>query len=75
MFCDEPTGALDEVTGKKVLQSLIEANETYGTTMLIVTHNPGIAAIGDRVIRMNSGEIASQTRNKKRTKPKDISWG
>lgn len=75
MFCDEPTGALDEVTGKKVLQSLIEANETYGTTMIIVTHNPGIAAIGDRVIRMNSGEIVSQTRNEKRTKPKDISWG
>lgn len=75
MFCDEPTGALDEITGKNVLESLIEANEKFHTTMLIITHNPGIAAIGDRVIRMNSGKIVEEIKNKKRTKPKDISWG
>lgn len=75
MFCDEPTGALDEETGKVVLDSLIEANEKLGTTMIIVTHNPGIAMIGDRVIRMNSGKIVEEIVNKKRTKPKDIPWG
>lgn len=75
MFCDEPTGALDEKTGKKVLESLIEANEKFGTTMLIITHNPGIATIGDRVIKMNSGQIVEIIENKKRTKPKDIAWG
>ena len=75
MFCDEPTGALDEKTGKKVLESLIEANEKFGTTLIIVTHNPGIALIGDRVIKMNSGKIVQEISNEKRTNPKDIPWG
>lgn len=75
MFCDEPTGALDEKTGKKVLESLVEANEKLGTTLIIVTHNPGIALIGDRIIRMNSGKIVEEVENKKRTSPKDIPWG
>ena len=75
MFCDEPTGALDEKTGKKVLESLVEANEKLGTTMIIVTHNPGIALIGDRIIKMNSGKIIEEKINKKRTNPKDIPWG
>ena len=75
MFCDEPTGALDEKTGKKVLECLIEANKKMGTTLIIVTHNPGIALIGDKVIRMNSGKIIEEITNKKRTNPKDIPWG
>lgn len=75
MFCDEPTGALDEKTGKIVLESLVEANEKLKTTMIIVTHNPGIALIGDRIIKMNSGKIIEEIKNKKRTKPKDIPWG
>ena len=40
MFADEPTGALDEKTGKKVLKTLVDINEKYNTTMIIVTHNP-----------------------------------
>jgi len=75
MFCDEPTGALDEVTGKNVLQALIEVNSIYKTTMIIVTHNPGIALIGDRIIKMNSGEIKEIIVQEKRTAPKDIPWG
>ena len=75
MFCDEPTGALDEKTGKKVLECLIEANEKLGTTLIIVTHNPGIALIGDKIIKMNSGKIVEEITNKKRTNPKDIPWG
>lgn len=75
MFCDEPTGALDEKTGKIVLKSLVEANEKLGTTMIIITHNPGIAFIGDRVIRMNSGHIVKEEKNKKRMDPNEIPWG
>lgn len=75
MFCDEPTGALDEKTGKKVLEALIEANERLGTTLMIITHNPGIATIGDRVIRMNSGKIVEEYKNEKRTKPSEMNWG
>lgn len=74
MFCDEPTGALDEKTGKVVLKSLVDANEELNTTMIIVTHNPGIALIGDRVIRMNSSKIVEEYENK-RVDPKDIPWG
>lgn len=75
MFCDEPTGALDEKTGKVVLESLVEANEKLGTTMIIVTHNPGIALIADRVIKMNSGKIIEEIINEKKANPKDIPWG
>lgn len=75
LFCDEPTGALDEETGKVVLESLIEVNEKYQTTMVIITHNPGIALIGDRIIKINSGKIIEEIKNKKRIKPKDIPWG
>lgn len=75
MFCDEPTGALDEKTGKVVLESLVNINEKYKTTTIIITHNPGIALIGDRIIKMNSGKIIKIIKNKKRIKPKDIPWG
>ena len=74
MFCDEPTGALDEDTGKKILSALVDINEEFGTTMIIVTHNPGIAKIGDRIIKMNSGTIIEDVKNN-RVKPKDIVWG
>ena len=75
MFCDEPTGALDEKTGKIVLESLVEANNKYGTTLIIVTHNPGIALIGDKIIKMNSGKIVETIINEKRMDPKEIPWG
>lgn len=74
MFCDEPTGALDEETGKKVLTALVDANYEYGTTIIIITHNPGIAKIGDRIIRMNSGSIIEDVNNE-RVNPKNIVWG
>lgn len=75
MFCDEPTGALDEKTGKVVLKSLVEANKEFNTTMIIITHNPGIAKIGDRVIKMNSGKIIEEYKNESRMDPKEIPWG
>lgn len=75
MFCDEPTGALDEKTGKKVLEALININEKYNTTMIIITHNPGIQYIGDRIVKMNSGKIISNEKNKKKLSPKEIPWG
>lgn len=75
MFCDEPTGALDEKTGKNVLDALVSINEKLGTTLLIITHNPGIAEIGDRIIHMNSGKIVEEKINTKRIPPQEISWG
>ena len=74
LFCDEPTGALDEKTGKKVLELLQDINKKYNTTMIIVTHNPSIALMANTVIKMNSGEIKEIIHNKKIAEAKDLRW-
>lgn len=74
LFCDEPTGALDEETGKNVLKLLKDINNKYNTTMIIVTHNPSIADMANTVIKMNSGEIKEIIKNKKTIDPKDLRW-
>lgn len=74
LFCDEPTGALDEKTGKKILSSLQEINKKYDTTMIIVTHNPSIAAMANTVIKMNSGKVTSVTHNDNLADAKDLRW-
>ena len=74
LFCDEPTGALDEETGKNVLKLLQDINKEYKTTMIIVTHNPSIAYMADTVIRMNSGEILEISKNKKKLDALDLRW-
>ena len=75
MFCDEPTGALDEATGKQVLQMIQELNEKYKTTIVMITHNPSIAFMADRVIKMNSGKITKITVNNEKRKVSEIKWG
>lgn len=75
MFADEPTGALDEKTGKIVLRTLVDINEKMNTTIIIVTHNPGIAEIADRIIHVNSGKIDKLIENEEKKAPEDITWG
>ena len=75
LFCDEPTGALDEEMGKNVLGLLQEVNEKYNTTLMIVTHNPAISQLGSRSIQMNSGRIVKDLMNEKRKRPEEITWG
>lgn len=74
LFCDEPTGALDEKTGKNVLALLQRINKKYHTTMIIVTHNPSIANMGNTVVRMNSGNIVKIAKNKEVMDAKDLRW-
>ena len=74
MFCDEPTGALDEDSGKQVLDIIQSMNEKYKTTTVVITHNPNIALMADTVITMNSGCIVNVTKNDKRRKVSDIKW-
>jgi len=74
LLCDEPTGALDAQTGKLVLRVLDRVNRETGTTTAIITHNVAIAGLGDRVIRMSSGEIAEITRNEVRADLDEIEW-
>jgi putative ABC transport system ATP-binding protein len=74
LLCDEPTGALDVETGKLVLEVLERVNREFGTTTAVITHNASIAAMADRVLRMNSGRIVSTTRNARRAPPSEIEW-
>lgn len=74
LFCDEPTGALDEETAKAILTVLEDLNETYKTTICLITHNPNIAKMADRIVKLNSGEVIESKENKNKQKANTISW-
>lgn len=74
LLCDEPTGALDSQTGTRVLETLAKANEELGTTLILITHNAGIAAMADRVFNFLDGRIASIEVNQHRAPPSEIRW-
>ncbi|MCR4397542.1 MAG: ABC transporter ATP-binding protein [Firmicutes bacterium] len=74
LLCDEPTGALDHETGKQVLKLLREVNREFGRTVLLITHNSPVAAMGDRVLRLRSGQVASVYRNENPVDPERIEW-
>ena len=74
LLCDEPTGALDAKTGKLVLGVLDRVNREMSTTTAIITHNVAIAGLGDRVIRMSSGEIVEIAVNETRASLDDVEW-
>ena len=74
LFCDEPTGALDEKTGKIVLKLLQDINKKYHTTIVIVTHNPSIALMANQIIKMNSGKLVNIEINKKIASALDLRW-
>lgn len=72
LFADEPTGALDEEMGRKVLEILVQANRRYHTTVIVVTHNPNIAKIGNTVIHIRNGVIDKIIKNDKPADPSTI---
>jgi len=74
LLCDEPTGALDSTTGIRVLEALAAANEELGTTLVLITHNAGIAEMGDRVLHFADGRIARIERNAARRAPAELHW-
>ncbi len=74
LFCDEPTGALDEKTGKGILELLSQLNKKYQTTIVLITHNPAISLMADRVIKMNSGRVVDIQANQEKAEAADISW-
>jgi putative ABC transport system ATP-binding protein len=59
LVADEPTGNLDETTGTQVIELLFKGHRTRGTTLVLVTHDSGLAARCDRVVRLRSGRIDS----------------
>ena len=62
LFADEPTGSLDAATGKRVIDLLFDLNASHGTTLVLVTHDPALAARCQRVFRMTQGELVEETR-------------
>ncbi len=74
LFLDEPTGALDEKTGRQILDYICKLHKEYGFTIVMVTHNANIAEMADTVIRMNSGEIAERYTNAVQKAAYEIGW-
>lgn len=74
LLCDEPTGALDYVTGKSVLKILQNTARERGMTVVIITHNSALTAMADRIIRVNSGTIVDQHLNETVIPVEDIEW-
>ena len=74
LLCDEPTGALDIVTGTTVLETLLQVNEECGTLTAIITHNATIAEMADRVVTMRDGLVTQIRSNTTKKKPTELQW-
>ena len=74
LLCDEPTGALDYLTGKSILKLLQDSCRRGGTTVVIITHNKALCAMADRVIRVKSGTVVSEEVNESPVPVEEIEW-
>lgn len=74
LLCDEPTGALDYVTGKQILQLLQDQARENNKTVLVITHNSALCPMADRVVRLKSGEVIDVTTNENPTPIEKIEW-
>jgi len=74
LLCDEPTGALDYNTSKEILKLIEEVNQTYGNTIIMVTHNDAIKDMADRVIKFRDGQIRKNYTNENKVAASDLDW-
>ncbi len=74
LLCDEPTGALDIDTGRRVLRVLRDVTESEGRTVILVTHNSVIAQMADRVMRLRDGVLTSDVPNPSPLAPEELEW-
>lgn len=74
LFLDEPTGALDEQTGRQVLNYICKLKSRYDFTIVMVTHNLNIAEMAKTVIKMNSGKISDIYQNEVQKTAYEIGW-
>ncbi len=74
LFLDEPTGALDEETGRQVLDYISRLHEKHRFTVIMITHNQNIADMAKTVIKMNSGKIADVYENAEQKTAYEIGW-
>ena len=74
LLCDEPTGALDYVTGKQILKLLQDTCRKNGMTVIIITHNLALCPMGDKVFRVKSGKIVTSEINEHPQDISEIEW-
>ena len=74
LFLDEPTGALDEATGRQILSYIAQMKKELGFTLVMVTHNEHIAKLANTVVRVNSGQIQDITVNEEPKSVEEIGW-
>lgn len=74
LFLDEPTGALDEETGRQVLDYICKLKREYGFTIVMVTHNLNLAEMANTVVRMNSGKLSKIYQNEVQKTAYEIGW-
>ena len=74
ILCDEPTGALDYVTGKQILKLLQDTCRKEKMTVIIITHNGAIAPMADKIIRFKNGTASSIEENENPVSVEDIEW-
>lgn len=74
LLCDEPTGALDYVTGKEILKLLYDTCKQTGKTVVVITHNSAICAMADRVIKIKNGSVTENSVNPSPTPAERIEW-
>lgn len=74
LLCDEPTGALDYATGKRILKLLYDVSKAQKRLVIVVTHNAALAAMADTVIRIRSGRVERIEQNEHPTPVEEIEW-
>lgn len=74
LFLDEPTGALDEATGRQILAYISSIQEELGFTLVMVTHNANIAQMAKTIVHINSGQIQSLETNSQPKTAYEIGW-
>lgn len=74
LFLDEPTGALDEETGRKILEYLLKLKDKSHFTMIMVTHNENIAELANKIIHVGSGRVTSIIEKHKPKSVEEIGW-
>ena len=74
LLCDEPTGALDDKTGRAILSLLQDTCRKQGMTVIVITHNSAVAPMADRVVQLRSGKVVGDVRNENPVPVEQIEW-
>lgn len=74
LLCDEPTGALDDKTGRAILSLLQDTCRKQGMTVIVITHNSAVAPMADRVVQLRSGKVVGDVHNENPVPVEQIEW-